>query len=256
MQLTYIPQVDSVDLKWNGAGTVEGVDYTVDYATGVVTFLSPLQTLLRATPAPADTIEAQYTTTGDLITLTTIPDTGSIVDTFNRPDSSTTLGTTSDGHATWVTTSTNNVPWGITSNAAQMFGGLGEDAQAYVESGSPGGTVQATLATLDSVTGARRAGPMFRWSDHLNYWYISCTDVAGASQLIKRVAGTKTIVGSAFTTTVGDIVTVSLSGGSVSVAVNGTTVTAVSDSFNQTATKHGMYSETGVTHFDNWSFSA
>lgn len=118
MQLTYIPQANSIDLKWNSLGTIEGTDYTVDYTTGIVTFLSPLQTLLKATPAPADTIEAQYTTTGDLIALSGPADLGDITDTFNRANSASTVNPASDG-GTWTDDAG---AFGINGNAAYSFG--------------------------------------------------------------------------------------------------------------------------------------
>lgn len=55
----------SLNLSLNGLELVEGVDYTCDYTTAIVT----VSATLTGTPTPADVLTADYWTTGDLIAL-------------------------------------------------------------------------------------------------------------------------------------------------------------------------------------------
>lgn len=85
--------------------------------------------------------------------------------------------------------------------------------------------------------GAGDAGPCWRASDDSNYWLISNS----SGQVYKRVAGSFTAVGSAFAAgSAGDLIAVTVSGTSHTVVRNGITVASFTDSFNQTATKHGL----------------
>lgn len=62
----------SLNLSLNGVELVEGVDYTCDYTTAIVTVTATL----KGTPTPADVLTADYWTTGDLIAATGPVDTG------------------------------------------------------------------------------------------------------------------------------------------------------------------------------------
>lgn len=61
--LTYLPLAHSMNLSLNGVELVEGTDYTVDNANGIVT----VSATLKGTPTPADVLTADYWTTARLI---------------------------------------------------------------------------------------------------------------------------------------------------------------------------------------------
>lgn len=167
----------------------------------------------------------------------------SIVDTFNRADSATTLGTTSDGTATWTAQSGT---WGISSNQAYAPAAIGlatVPAQAD-------GTVQVTIAA-DVTDGV---GLAFRCSNSSNYWVVIRNTTSSAAGLFKVVAGAFNHLAT-FQPAVGDVVSVDLSGTSITPRVNGSAVAGTfTDSFNQTATLCGIYSENPSNRLDSWSF--
>lgn len=82
-------------------------------------------------------------------------------------------------------------------------------------------------------------GIVFRESNSTNYWR------AGRQTLRKFVAGTPTTVGT-YSTAFKDLdrMTVVLNGSSITVLRNGVSVLSVTDSFNSTATNHGLIYET------------
>jgi hypothetical protein len=104
-----------------------------------------------------------------------------------------------------------------------------------------------------NVTTADHMFLMFRRSDDANYWYATTT------QLFQRVADSNTLVGT-FTApiVVADRMTIVLYGSSIDVRRNGVSVLSVSDSFNSTATKHGLAGDgtgtTNATRVGNWQF--
>lgn len=81
-------------------------------------------------------------------------------------------------------------------------------------------------------------GIVFRYSDDSNYWR------ATRSAIVKRVSGTLTSVGTYSTPIAdGDRLTVKMQGSAITVYRNGVQVYTATDSFNSTATKHGMLVE-------------
>lgn len=104
--LNYLPYgINHVSL--NGLTAREGVDYTIDYAAGVLTF--------TATKTAGDILSISYVTTGDLTAASGVVDVGAAVDNFNRASSATTLNPASDG-GTWAVDF--GGVFGITSNTA------------------------------------------------------------------------------------------------------------------------------------------
>lgn len=102
--------------------------------------------------------------------------------------------------------------------------------------GHADGVVSLTLIS------ATNDGLMFRQSDSVNYWLLGIN--AGVYKLFKNEAGT---LGAVATSTVvpaaNDVVTVTLNGSAIAVAINGTDVPALSvtDAFNASASSHGAW---------------
>lgn len=161
-----------------------------------------------------------------------------ITDSFNRADSTSTMGSTDTGQ-TWTYQSGT---WGITSNTAYPVTASGQ-LTAVVESSVSDCTVQVTHSTAGSSPGL-----CWRATDDNNYWLV-----AGLTAY-KRVAGGFTSMGSTGGIADGDVLSVVLSGASHVIKKNGSTVLTISsDSFNQTATKHGLRAQVNNSRFDNFS---
>lgn len=171
--------------------------------------------------------------------------TTTIVDTFNRADSASSLGTTSDGTATW--TVLQGGPFGISSNQAYMPGSIASSV-AYVDPGDADTTVAVKVAALTISTAA--AGPAFRVSSANNYWAVYCLNTTAT--LYKVVGGAFGSQGT-FTVAAGDTISVVLSGSSIVAKRNGATQLTVTDSTFSTATKHGLYMEGSSTRLDDFS---
>lgn len=173
-----------------------------------------------------------------------------ITDSFNRTDSSTTLGSTDGGTILAWTPLTGT--WGINTNRAYCAtSGSGDQDTAVVESGVADATVQVT------VTVAGDGGICFRATDTNNYFVIG--NDPPTSKLYKRVAGTFTAIATGGTQFVnGDVMKITFSGTSITVYLNGTSVLTATSTHNQTATKHGLrlYGATSTSmRFDNFSIA-
>jgi hypothetical protein len=174
-----------------------------------------------------------------------------ITDTFNRADSGTTLGTTSDGTATWTT---DGATWGISSNAA--FNASATSAgKAWIDTSNADGSVQVTITVIDpGSSGNVYTGLVFRWTDANNYWVVKTRSGTTQGTLQSVVGGTRNGI-TTFALVAGDVVTAVLAGSSITIKVNGSTVATTTDSFNATATKHGLFADTSTGRLDNWSYT-
>jgi hypothetical protein len=170
-------------------------------------------------------------------------------DSFNRTNSTTNLSTT-DGSGTKdaLTWTQDAGTWGINSNQAYTSASTANSI-ARVDTTFADVTVQATFATL-----ATSMGLLFRFSATTDYWRLTSTS-AGALSLVKRVAGVDTTVVTFSTTLVaGDTLKVIAQGSSIRCFRNNTLLgTATTDSFNSTATKHGLWNNSNTTaRFDSF----
>lgn len=159
-------------------------------------------------------------------------------DSFNRANSTTTLGTPSDGGSAW--TYPGSAVLGISGNAAYSPTSQSQ-AIAVLESSASAGTAQITLGSFPTV---EEVGICFRVVDDNNYLLVWVKEGAGF-RLFERVAGTFTERGTANATNplAGDIVSVDVSGTSVTVRRNGTALTGltgVTMTPHSTATRHGI----------------
>lgn len=172
-------------------------------------------------------------------------------DNFNRTDTpSGPLGTPSDGGSDWVQSGTTH--WGIETNIGRSFTAA-TPKWAYLECGSADGDWQATL---QSAGGTSDNGLLLRFSDSSNYFRLYT--ISNFCHLDKIVAGSATNVASndTFTFSAGDVVKVTMSGNNFTVFVNGVSKISTSSTFNNTATKHGLYnSSSGAVKWDDVSFT-
>ena len=178
-------------------------------------------------------------------------------DAFGRADSTTTLGTTDTGQAWSVLSGT----WGISSNAAYEPGAVPVTQHAAViDSGLSDCVVQVTVPVLSGLSG--NAGVIFRATDDSNYWRFV---IGGATDnnwyFQKKVAGSFSLVGTGAGRATGDVLKVVLGGNTITVFKNGTQMATTTDSFNSTATKHGLANSSSssggtVARFDDFSVRA
>jgi lysophospholipase L1-like esterase len=159
-----------------------------------------------------------------------------IADDFTRADNATTLGSTPDGRS-WEVLSPGSV-FGISSNAARRYAvGSNIESVVAVDAGRSDVDVSVTLA----VVGSGGGGPIFRATDEGNYWLIDFN--ASGAKLYKRVNNVFSLMGtvsSANPLVAGTVARIVASGSTISASINGGTATVVTDSFNQSATKHGI----------------
>lgn len=162
------------------------------------------------------------------VTATPVNITTYVSDSFDRANSATSLGTADSGQ-TW-TVSAGGGPWGITGNLAYCPGA--DFSQAVIDSTVSDCTIRCTFSS------AARAALVMRWADSNNNLSVTATSLGGT------VGGAG--LGNLATWTAfndGDVITVVLAGGTVTVKQNGTTVgtsSAASMAPLQTNTKHGL----------------
>lgn len=153
-----------------------------------------------------------------------------VYDSFDRADSSTTLGTADTGQV-WATVIDTGSPgttgWGIISNTAYMPSGAFQNL-AYVDSGLSDCTVEVTM-----VNAAGDAGVCFRVVNGSNNF------VSTSNALFVRVSGSFTNLGS-WGYVAGDTIKVVLSGSSIKCYTNGVEQLSVTNTNHQSATNHGM----------------
>src|SRR5580765_456066 len=172
-------------------------------------------------------------------------------DSFNRADSTTTLGST-DGAGSldpiaW-TKPNGGGPHGISSNRAYCPGGNGLAAVDLA-------TADVDI-TLTVVTMSGGSGIMFRFASFNNYWFWMNTSTGSVSQLYKVVGGSFTQVGSSQSGAAnGDVLRVVTNGNAIEVFRNGTSKITTTDSFAASGTNHGLYFQSASDLIDAFSAS-
>lgn len=168
-------------------------------------------------------------------------------DNFDRADTTNNIGTPSDAASDWVQ---NSGTWGISSNAgyASVVSGI---TIATLESGLSNVVVQITFSTLG---GNQEHGVIGRLTDIDNC--IIFYKLSKAVILTKRVAGDQFDLAVGTVTVVnGDVLTLTLNETAITGYVNGVAMVSSNDSFNQTATKHGIKAGNTAARFDNFSIT-
>jgi hypothetical protein len=174
------------------------------------------------------------------------------VDTATRADSAVTAGSLETGEAWTAVLGT----WGIATNklyCAVTDGGGGNKNVLTFDAGTHVGELSVAVTRAGGTLGL-----VVRQSDNANYIRLE-TDGSG-TRLIKRVAGVDTTIGSSaanpslWTKTF----KVTMSGNDLNVYQDGALVIGpITDAFNNTATKHGLYVNQTVTdnRWDNVVFT-
>ena len=181
---------------------------------------------------------------------------GPFADTFNRTNSSSSLGSTSTGGYSYEILGT--AVWGIQSNRAYVSSLSTTTTMAVIDTGLSNGTYSVTIGALPSPVNVLVP---FRVVDLTNY--LGLTRVGTSDfryRLTKVVNGTLTeLAVSSKIIEVGDVISVELNGSNIVAKVNGTTILSITDSTFQTATKYGMYAGTSsytALRYDDLSFVA
>jgi hypothetical protein len=170
--------------------------------------------------------------------------------------------TFTDSNGTLLTAHTPDIPVGtnkwlsvsgvfsITGNQAYLSTHVGDNMTVY-DTGVSDGDVQVTIAVTGSVTRVFVRSS----SNGQNCFMIQPT--TGGYEMYKRTAGSWGLVGttSGITSTNGDVIKFTLSGSSIKLLVNGVEKLNPTDTFNQTATYHGIGSDNFNSRWDDFTVS-
>lgn len=168
-----------------------------------------------------------------------------VSDSFDRADSTTTMGDADTGQ-TWTPQTSDT--WGIDSNEAYcVSGATASQAVTTVDAGVSDCVVEVTMVVSDD------SGLCWRCVDNDNYW------ISNISSVYKRVGGSLTSLGS-FSTGLnndGDVLRVHVEGTAHTFYVNDVEALSTTDSTHQSATKHGLriHTET-VPRWDDFTVEA
>lgn len=170
-------------------------------------------------------------------------------DTFNRANSTTTLGSTDGGTVSAWTAQVNT--WGINTNTAYIP--TTGNAIATIPGSADFEEVSVTVSTWPAAT---EAWINFRYTDTNNRWRWGGT-LADDARLEKVVAGVVTSIdadpsGNDFVLAQGDKLTARAHGSVIEVFINDVLALCVSDTFNESSTLVGMQTDTNSVRLDNF----
>ncbi|MEC0265134.1 hypothetical protein [Paenibacillus anseongense] len=169
-------------------------------------------------------------------------------DSFNRSNSTTTLGSTDSAYGgtsyTWTTATT----YGILSNQAQKQTGAATlNTTAWINP-----AVSDCAVSITFVTQGNQSRLIFRRSADSDLLQVNANGTTNY-QIIRRQSSVNTVIGTiAVVPTNGDIVKASCNGSSITVTINGANNTTVTETFNQTATTHGFVTNDTVARLDDF----
>jgi hypothetical protein len=159
-------------------------------------------------------------------------------DNFTRANSSSSLGSPSDGGSAWTALTGT---WGISSNQAiNITGGTNNIAVLS----STFSDVSATFTLPTYTFGVTQVGVVVRASDANNFIFL---EAAQGIFLKKYVAGSLNQIIATGSPASGDRYQIVCIGSTITCYQNGVLLFIVTDSFNQTATNHGLYANTDNT---------
>lgn len=166
-------------------------------------------------------------------------------DTFNRSDSTTTLGTPSDGGGAW---SALNGTWGISTNRAYDNGSNYDYHSAVLDAASASVNMQWTFQTW-----AQFGGAVLRASDASNYLLYIGDNVT--DKIYTKIAGAYTEqTGGSATPANGDVYRFQATAANdIRVYKNGVSICSVTTSQFSTNTKHGLqqFRNGATSYFDD-----
>lgn len=172
-------------------------------------------------------------------------------DDFNRTAS--TLGVTSGGALPW---SVLLGAWETTGSVARStatgaFTGGGSAAVAVVDAGVADTVLTLTVYNESGTSGTDPSGIAFRAVDGQNFL------LAYVTGLYKISGGTFSVLATWTTVPSGGVLGVTLNGSTITVTGNGTsTLASVTETFQQTATKHGIYGGQVGAQMDDFTLGA
>jgi hypothetical protein len=171
------------------------------------------------------------------------------VDSFDRADTTTNIGTPSDAGSAWVELV--GTTWGIISNQGYNSGASGDEI-CYLESSVADVDVQVTAVVAASVTGLYG-----RIADADN-WLLMAFRPATNNNIYKNVAGSVTSIAS-FTGAVsnGDVLRLEMTSGDVITAYQNTVQRMqATDAAGSANTKHGLFANTDTSgRYDDFSIT-
>ncbi len=173
-------------------------------------------------------------------------------DDFNRTDSTTTPDSPSDAGGNYtIAEFAFGARWGISSNRGyNSSGGVG---RATLQSSLADVEVEVTVVVRSTVGDGSLQGIIVRRSDDSNYIRF-VQNFGNAMSLDKVVANSPTVLDSdTISYADGDTFKVVTSGNNIECFHNGASVLSATDSFNASATEHGMLAQNTVARFDNFS---
>jgi hypothetical protein len=170
-----------------------------------------------------------------------------VSDSFNRANSTTTLGVTDSYNGgtakTWTTYGT--VTWGIDNNQAYGATAGGGNDFVGVNAGVSDGIITVTFSTNPS--GGYVVLRALGQNDYLMF------QNKGSNYVLYHFKSGWTTLGTwAKTPAVGDVIQATLNGTSITITINGAFSQTVTDNTNATGTIFGMATNQSTTHFDNF----
>lgn len=161
------------------------------------------------------------------------------VDSFNRVNNTTTLGSADTGQVWQPVAGT----WGVYNNYARVYTSSGANDRVVLDAGAADVRVTARLVG----SGANQARLIVRALDDANELYVG---EAGGSTCIlgKRSAGVlTTLADTGVTLAAGDLISVVMIGTAITVYINGVQRASAVEGFNYLVTKHGFFVTAGAT---------
>lgn len=171
-------------------------------------------------------------------------------DSFNRADNTSSLGTADSGQ-TWTA---QLGTWGISSNQAYVSAANGQNS-AVLDASSATGTAAVAIGAGTTAT-TWDMGVVGRATDVNNY-YLAQFSQSGVI-LYKQVSGGFTSIGTASVTiAVGDTVSLTCSGSTITILVNGVSKVSVTDTTFSSPTKWGLrwWTSDNTFRYDNFAFT-
>lgn len=165
-------------------------------------------------------------------------------DTFNRADSTSTLGAADTGGAWTAHTGT----WGIAGNRAALVTPTNNNASPWNIATVNAGLSSCACSVNFPTAWSDGLGIVFRATDATNYWLLRFNASGAGVQLYKVVAGGVTFVvaPSATLNATGNTLGVVLIGSTIQIKVNGADAgSPITDSTHATATRHGLWNNGG-----------
>lgn len=171
-----------------------------------------------------------------------------VSDSFNRANSTTSLGTTDSYNGGTAKTWASATTYGISSNQAQkQTGSASANSSVWIDGGVSDGKATITFSTLGN-----HCRLVFRRTDDNNCFWVYANGTTNY-QILKRQLSTNTVLATiSVVPTNGDIINATFNGSSITVQINGANDTTITNTFNQTATQFGFVTDDSVARLDNF----